>query len=161
VSVTLRAARKSDQETLILLWLELVTYNISIGARRPLRWSNPNEFARTVVTDALARPEKNHVVVAVDETDTVVGFCHTQLLDEPEPCPGHVNTLIVKTDHRGRGTGGLLLDDALAWCRDCGANEVSLHVAAGAADSRRFYEHNGMEEVHVLMIKRLGSDEPV
>jgi hypothetical protein len=47
------------------------------------------------------------------------------------------------------------------WCRDSGANEVSLHVAAAAADSRRFYERNGLEEAQILMIKRLGSDEPM
>src|ERR1700728_294808 len=134
MSVRLRPAQDSDLETLISLWLELVDYNISTGQRRPLSWSRPNDFARKTVIDALAQPENNHVVVAVNEdAGTIVGFCHAQLINEPEPCPGHVNTLIVKAGHRGQGIEQLLLDDAMTSCRDSGANEVSLHVAAAAS----------------------------
>jgi GNAT superfamily N-acetyltransferase len=158
VTVTLRNAQKSELETLVGLWLELVDYNVSVGARRPRRWSNPNDFARQVVTEAFEEPDKNRVMVAVDEAGTVIGFCHAQLLGASEPCPGHVSTLIVKEGHRGQGTGQLLLDDALAWCRANGADEVSLHVAAAALDSRRFYQRNGLEEGQILMIKDLGSD---
>src|SRR5580700_6537941 len=54
---TLRCAEPSDLECLVELFMELASYDIALGQRRPLRWSvDPTGFARSRFAQALRNP---------------------------------------------------------------------------------------------------------
>jgi ribosomal protein S18 acetylase RimI-like enzyme len=152
----LRPAEGADLERIVELFLELGAYNVALGQRRPLRWSeDPTDFARDRYSDALASPSDHRVTVSLDQHGEVVGVCHTNLTGEGHPCAAHVQMLIVDEKHRGQGLGRALLDDAFQWCAEVGVDEVSLDVASRSRDSRRFYERYGFEEATVLVVKRV------
>ena len=51
-----------------------------------------------------------------------------------------VEDLAVHPEHRSRGIGKLLLDEAKAWARDRGAPQMKLESAEVRMDAHRFYE---------------------
>jgi len=66
-----------------------------------------------------------------------------------------VEDLIVLPDQRGKGTGKLLLDAAVAWGRARGCDFAQLHSGVGRKDAHRFYLAHGMEQDSLVFTKRL------
>ncbi|WP_238010614.1 GNAT family N-acetyltransferase [Dactylosporangium sp. AC04546] len=89
---------------------------------------------------AAARPDR-HVTVAVDG-DRVIGFCASGP-DEDRSELGAIHAVYILPEAHGRGIGGRLVADALAWLAERGHGECVLWVAAPNTRSRRFYEHAG------------------
>jgi len=55
----------------------------------------------------------------------------------------HLRWFILDANHTGRGTGGLLLEEALRFCRSCGHPRVTLWTFAGLDSARHLYERAG------------------
>ena len=55
----------------------------------------------------------------------------------------YIEALAVAEEHRGRGIGSLLLDDAEQWARARGRRRLALHVLANNTGARRLYERVG------------------
>jgi GNAT superfamily N-acetyltransferase len=64
----------------------------------------------------------------------IVGFSKTE---------AQLRWLILHPDIRGYGLGGTLVDNALAFCRDCGYSLVFLWTAESLIPARRLYESRG------------------
>ncbi len=84
------------------------------------------------------------IVRAVEEHGEIVGL---SLLDLLVPEVGYVYYLAVLTSHRGRGLGGVLLDDALDRFRSRGAEVVYAAVGEENAPSRHLFERRGFRPV--------------
>jgi ribosomal protein S18 acetylase RimI-like enzyme len=56
---------------------------------------------------------------------------------------GHVETLVVAAAQRRRGVGRRLMDEAVAWARACGAQEMVLTTWTGNDEAEAFYRRLG------------------
>ena len=77
--------------------------------------------------------------VAVDETDTVVGYVVVDVVDD---C-GHVEQVSVVPEHQGRGIGRALIEKAAAWARSRGLDALTLTTFTEVPWNRPLYEHLG------------------
>ncbi|MCL5997546.1 MAG: GNAT family N-acetyltransferase [Chloroflexi bacterium] len=68
---------------------------------------------------------------------------------------GHVQSLFVIEELRGRGIGRQLMDAAQQWARDRGATAIHLDTWEFDAGPLRFYEKNGYRTLKRTLIKAL------
>ena len=64
-------------------------------------------------------------------------------VDEQAPAIVHLYQMWVAPDYRKQGAGRALLDAAVGWARDSGADTVVLDVTVGNAPARALYERGG------------------
>ena len=84
-----------------------------------------------------------HPTVAVGARGEVAGYlCLKLVLDEAEILDVAVNPAL-----RGRGVGRLLVQSALASCRDSGAELVALEVRVGNREAIPLYRSLGFREI--------------
>jgi [ribosomal protein S18]-alanine N-acetyltransferase len=82
-------------------------------------------------------------MVATTPDGTIAGFlCLKQVLDE-----GEILDVAVRESMRGRGVGRMLVDAALAQCRERGGAVVSLEVRVGNDDAIALYQRVGFREI--------------
>ena len=91
------------------------------------------------------------VLVAVDDTDGVLGYCFCVV---QQPAEGgalkpnktlYIDDLCVDSASRGQGIGKLLYDHTLAYARKNGYYNVTLNVWACNPSAMRFYEKCGLK----------------
>jgi GNAT superfamily N-acetyltransferase len=108
---------------------------------RPARWDQD----RAADALRLAAGSEDAIVLVARAGDEVVGVC-TAYLDIESVRYGRrawVEDLAVHPDHRSRGIGKGLLDEAKAWARDRGATHLELDSAEAREAAHRFYEREG------------------
>jgi len=150
----IRKAEKGDGFAVLKLWTQLIEYHRSIEVFRPKRWQiAPEEAIRPLLAAAWEHPETRAAFVAETE-GRAIGFVYAEL-KEVGHCPANINALFVQTDERSRGAGQALLDVALDWCREHGANEVSLDCIWPNDLARRFYENRSFLPLLVTYVLQL------
>ncbi len=94
----------------------------------------------------LARAD--HRFVVADTGGTVVGWLHASISEhiDADACV-LIEGLVVDRDHRGRGIGRLLLEQAEQWASENGCGLVRLRSTDARAAAHRFYEHLGYTHV--------------
>lgn len=109
--------------------------------------TRPPDWDPRRAADALARAvASDRAIVLVATLDgELVGLC--TVYDELESVRfGRrvwVEDLAVHPDHRSRGIGKQLLDEARRWARSRGASHLELDSADARTDAHRFYEREG------------------
>ena len=97
------------------------------------------------------------ILVAVDETDTVLGYCFCVY---QQPAEGgalkavktlYIDDLCVDENIRGKGIGRTLYAAALAMARENGCYNVTLNVWSCNPTAMRFYESLGMQQQKIGM----------
>lgn len=151
MTATLRRARPEDAPELARLRYAFRNTLAEAGARedegaflvRAERW----------LAQRLAGPQWL-AWVALDTPGGIVGQCFLQSVEKiPNPVAepewiGYITNVYVKPAWRGRGIASLLLDMALAHCREHGAYSVVLWPTD---ESRRLYQRNGFNTPDKLM----------
>ena len=108
----------------------------------------PYAFASTLAREQGYRDEEwrrrvtNGVWFLARTRGRCVGIAATYA-EQGRPRDQHLVAMWVDGDHRGAGAAARLVEAVLAWCREAGAESVSLWVADGNARARRFYERVG------------------
>lgn len=93
-------------------------------------------------TDLLTRAYAR-LRVAEDKEGTIIGYCVLlRAADE-----GEIANICCAPEVRGRGIGGLLLDDALAAADASGVGATFLEVRTSNTPARRLYERRGFVQV--------------
>jgi len=84
-------------------------------------------------------------VFVVEDDGRVVG--RLSLARDPHPSSQHVADLglMVAVDHRRRGIGKVLLEEAVRWAREAGVRKLELHVFPWNGPALRLYESFGFE----------------
>jgi GNAT superfamily N-acetyltransferase len=132
--VNIRAARTDEIDDLVAAydWL------FAPPGTKPPMWDPGAAAAR--LAEAI-RSDGAEVIVA-DIDGHVAGFC--TVYDEFDSVRfGHrawVEDLAVDPDHRSRGLGKALLDEAKDWARTRGATHLELDSAPSRTDAHRFYD---------------------
>jgi GNAT superfamily N-acetyltransferase len=98
----------------------------------------------------------HHVIVVAESSGEVVGVAgvcvdHGVELD----AYGRITALAVDAKWRGRGVGKLLVQHVERWCREHGADRVTVTSGHHRPESHKFYKAIGYEATGLRFLKRL------
>lgn len=133
--VTIRTAQTEDAVRLP----EAYEWLFAPPGSRPADWDRDTAIER--IRDVINNAERSAIFVAVDGTDTIVGFCCVYRdIDSVRFGPrAWVEDLAIDPQARSQGLGKRLLDAARTWAREHGAVHLELDSADGRVDAHRFY----------------------
>lgn len=98
---------------------------------------------------AILREENRPVLVAVDESDTVLGYAFCVLESRSGAFHPHrtlyLDDLCVDESGRGQGVGTALYEAVVALAREMGCYNVTLHVWNCNEKAMKFYDRLGMQ----------------
>lgn len=105
--------------------------------------------ARSRQLEEILKNENQVMLVAVDESDVVIGFAHVVFMGvkafsclKPQTNI-YLQDLVVSGDYRNRGIGTLLLNEAKKYGTEKGADFFRTQVFPMNKAGLRFYERNG------------------
>ena len=131
--MTIRAVEAADADAVARL-LEQLGYSAS-----------PRDIASRL---ARIGDRSDHRFRVAEADDVVVGWIHASVSEhiDSDACV-LIEGLVVDREHRGRGIGQMLLDDAETWARAMGCSLVRLRSTDARTEAHRFYEHLGYTKV--------------
>lgn len=143
---TIRKAKIEDAAAIEALYTELekdaVMYQCEHFVLSPAG-------ARSRQLEEILKNEKQVMLVAVDESDVVIGFAHVVFMGvkafsclKPQTNI-YLQDLVVSEDYRNRGIGTLLLNEAKKYGTEKGADFFRTQVFPMNKAGLRFYERNG------------------
>ena len=143
---TIRKAKIEDAAAIEALYTELekdaVTYQSEHFVLSPAG-------ARSRQLEEILKNENQVMLVAVDESDVVIGFAHVVFMGvkafsclKPQTNI-YLQDLVVSGDYRNRGIGTLLLNEAKKYGTEKGADFFRTQVFPMNKAGLRFYERNG------------------
>ena len=157
--ISIRAATPPDLGDVVALRLALLReYRDSTiyGRLRP----DAEERARRLVAAQLVSPQE--VIFLAYRDGEAVGILRclhspgSPLLQPGEY--GYISSVYVTPDVRRTGILGLLLDEAVRWCKARGLTELRLHNAADNAAANAAWEAMGFHVVEVLRLRSITDD---
>ena len=143
---TIRKAKIEDAVAIEALYTELekdaVMYQCEHFVLSP-------SGARSRQLGEILKSENQVMLVAVDESDVVIGFAHVVFMGvkafsclKPQTNI-YLQDLVVSGDYRSRGIGTLLLNEAKKYGTEKGADFFRTQVFPMNKAGLRFYERNG------------------
>ena len=143
---TIRKAKIEDAVAIEALYTELekdaVMYQCEHFVLSP-------SGARSRQLEEILKNENQVMLVAVDESDVVIGFAHVVFMGvkafsclKPQTNI-YLQDLVVSGDYRNRGIGTLLLNEAKKYGTEKGADFFRTQVFPMNKAGLRFYERNG------------------
>ena len=143
---TIRKAKIEDAAAIEALYIELekdaVMYQSEHFVLSPAG-------ARARQLEEILKNENQVMLVAVDESDVVIGFAHVVFMGvkafsclKPQTNI-YLQDLVVSGDYRNRGIGTLLLNEAKKYGTEKGADFFRTQVFPMNKAGLRFYERNG------------------
>ena len=143
---TIRKAKIEDAAAIEALYTELekdaVMYQSEHFVLSP-------SGARSRQLEEILKNENQVMLVAVDESDVVIGFAHVVFMGvkafsclKPQTNI-YLQDLVVSGDYRSRGIGTLLLNEAKKYGTEKGADFFRTQVFPMNKAGLRFYERNG------------------
>jgi amino-acid N-acetyltransferase len=102
------------------------------------------------IASRLARilTRRDHRFVIAEAEGQVVGWIHASVSEHIDSAACVlIEGLVVDREHRGRGIGRVLLDDAEAWARAIGCSLVRLRSTDARTEAHQFYQHLGYTKV--------------
>ena len=143
---TIRKAKIEDAAAIEALYTELekdaVTYQSEHFVLSP-------SGARSSQLEEILKSENQVMLVAVDESDVVIGFAHVVFMGvkafsclKPQTNI-YLQDLVVSGDYRNHGIGTLLLNESKKYGIEKGADFFRTQVFPMNKAGLRFYERNG------------------
>ena len=133
MAISIRLARVSDAEDVARLTAQL-GYQVELPALK----------AR--LSRILARTDQRFFIAEIDGRPA--GWLHAAVSDYVEAETfALIGGLVVDAQHRGKGIGTLLMQQAEDWCRQQGCSIVRLSSSISRAAAHRFYEHLGYTNI--------------
>ncbi len=96
----------------------------------------PNPWRRSFFLSDLNRSQG--LAIVADDEGVILGYAVAWGQEET-----HLANLAVGEDERGKGVGGKLLDEVIAFARRCKAQSVYLEVRVSNTIAREFYSERG------------------
>lgn len=160
IEVTIRDARPEDDGDVTRLWRELMDLHVELDDRFALSENADQAFLSYADT---ARTRDDYRVRLAEVDGRPVGFAISCILPNSPVYRtrwiGYINDLCVTSSLRGRGIGELLVDDAVEWLRENGADSVEVYVAGANDGAQRFWRRVGAQDYLDRMSIALPTDE--
>lgn len=113
--------------------------------------------------EVLADPRRSLLVGEVGEEVAAVLLIRVQSAPENpiyRPCrSAYIEEMAVLASHRGRGVGARMMESAVEWARDRGAEEILLDVWEANEEAISFYEKLGFRRTQWRMARNLEPGE--
>ena len=142
--ITIRDACPDDDEQMQRLWQELMDLHVELDPRFALSENADQAFLAYADT---ARTRDDYRVRVAITGGRVVGFSISCILPNSPVYRtrwiGYINDLCVTASMRRRSIGELLVEDAVTWLRDNGADSVEVYVARRNDGAQRFWRRMG------------------
>ena len=149
--MNIRFATKDDIELISKLFTEFYAYNAIQQPKYYISAKESGEYPDTVING-----ENGDVIVAVVD-DIIIGFIHIEAANTP-PYPSVVShqfacivDFFVVEQHRKKGIGRLLLEEAKLWARSRQLEYLELMVLENNAGGRNFYERENFSTISQTM----------
>ena len=142
--MTIRRAGSGDAETVGRIHVE--SWNVAYRGIMPDDVIARTDLAYRTRFWAERIADRDWPVYVIEEASQGVAFCQmipTKDADDDPTRVGHITSLHVLPDLRGRGYGRTLIDHVCAEFQSRGFTEVTLWVLEENRDARRFYEKHG------------------
>ena len=143
---TIRKAKIEDAAAIEALYTELEKDAVMY---QPEHFVLSPEGARVRQLEEILKSENQVMLMAVDESDVVIGFAHVVFMGvkafsclKPQTNI-YLQDLVVSGDYRNRGIGTLLLNEAKKYGTEKGADFFRTQVFPLNKAGLRFYERNG------------------
>jgi RimJ/RimL family protein N-acetyltransferase len=142
VSLVVRAAEPGDAARLVELARE-------VGAEEEAwlitggEWRSPGEERRFLRT---LRRHRHAAVFVAEDDGMIVG--RLSIVRDPHPASEHVADLglMIAREHRRRGAGTALMQEAERWAWGAGVRKIELHVFPHNTPAIALYERLGYEQ---------------
>jgi GNAT superfamily N-acetyltransferase len=158
--VVVRAAVAGDLDAVADLWLEIMDFHHALDERHWNCAPDGREKFREWMGSALDDDER--AVLVAEAEGRVVGFAHAMMRGGPPVVvprrTGFVTDMVVAAGHRRSGIGRRLFRAVEAWCRERGADEVTLTTAVRNEGALAFWREMGFESWTYTMWKSLGGE---
>lgn len=153
---SIRAARRSDARAIAAQWIELIDAHAEVDAAFALE-AHDGAALEHQVARALEDPD---AALWVAERDGhVVAFCAAHIARSAPPARERsrleITELFVAAGARRCGLGRALVDAALAWARERGAERVEVRVAARNDTGQSFWRRLGFGAFVDVLDRRL------
>lgn len=99
-------------------------------------------YSKTELRYYLQHP-RAYSAVALDDTAAIVGFCTGHLYLKDGRSLGHIITIDILPDARGKGAGRMLMESVEGHFRTRHATAIGLEVAVDNVAAQNFYQHLG------------------
>jgi GNAT superfamily N-acetyltransferase len=105
----------------------------------------------------LSDASSGSIILVADRGEEIIGMCSVQtLISTAEGGPvGMLEDLIVRKDHRGKGTGSRLLSEILAWCASKNISRVQLLRETDNESAQKFYEDHGLTGTNLVCMRKM------
>ncbi len=142
--ITLREAKATDIEAIVLLWRELMGLHADLDRCFTLT-SQADPLFRAFLEKNLV--EQDAIVVLAEDLGRPVGYTMAIESDRP-PVFEHSRTvlitdMIVTASHRGRGIGRCLVDRIKAWALTRDVAQLEVMAATGNPAAQAFWRKVG------------------
>jgi len=156
-SVTTRAARVEDIDTIVKLWKDLMDFHQKRDRHFTCSPSGPSIFAK-FVADQLEKEDS--LVLVAEEGGAIVAYClaitgtHSPVFAKPRHA--EIIDLFVSQSHRQRGIGGRLVREVEHWFSQRGIDRIEARVAARNEVSTQFWRKVGYQPYTETLFRNLG-----
>jgi ribosomal protein S18 acetylase RimI-like enzyme len=153
---SVRRAGLRDLDRVAALWTAITRHHEPLDPAFEMR--SDADGALRELLQGIARDRDAAIFVYEDRGD-LPGLCIVRIDHQPpimrEVERAEITDLGVRTDARRCGIGTALVDEALAWVRDCGVSRVEVQVAAGNREGQAFWRARGFGDLMDVLQKRL------
>ncbi|MCC7139210.1 MAG: GNAT family N-acetyltransferase [Planctomycetes bacterium] len=161
-AIPIRAARRGDVPSLLLLWAAMVEENARLDPRLAVHPDAKEHMARTLA--GWVDDPHRVVLVAEEHGRLVVGFAAGQVLAgnglQAPARLGEVTDCYVVPARRRRGAGRRLAARLLDLLAEKGAEAVRLQVVAKNAAAQAFWTSAGWEPLEEVLEKPVAKGAP-
>ena len=155
----IRRAQEQDIDDILRLLVEVDMVHHAI---RPDLFKGPaTKYSAQELAEKL-KNDSDPVFVCADDTDRLLGyiFCQTVVTQESPLCTGirtlYIDDLCVDERYRGQHVGKALYEYVLAYARQNGFYNITLHVWDGNDRALQFYRKMGMTDQYTCLEQILG-----
>jgi ribosomal protein S18 acetylase RimI-like enzyme len=117
------------------------------------------EWSRRIgeLFDLMVTQESHQVFVAEDEHQSFLGYVWVGEGSNPMTGMkhGYIYDIFVTEEHRRKGVGMKLMEQAEDYCRETGYHEMLLMVAINNQSAEQLYSKQGFKADQMYMLKRL------
>ena len=145
-SVTTRAARTEDVDTIVELWKQLMDFHQKRDRHFTRSPTGPSIFAK-FVTDQIEKEDS--LVLVAEEEGAIVAYClaitetHSPVFAKPRHA--EIIDLFVTESHRQRGIGERLVREVEHWFSQRGIDRIEARVAVRNEVSTHFWRKIGYQ----------------
>jgi ribosomal protein S18 acetylase RimI-like enzyme len=103
--------------------------------------------------------QDDSLVLAALDGERLIGYCLSYVHDRPsvftESMVGVLSDLAVRTEIRGGGAGGAMVEASLSWFRERGVKRVELRTSAKNDPAIEFYQKHGFQIYDYMMTREI------